>query len=450
MRVNFSKNLLILLVFFLSLGGCAVKGNLKVARSIDNPVFPASTRNIYLEPFAKNRIKQKSLYRLGSIESYYRTEFQRFFQQPGIFSISGDKQVNVRGELLSWQKKGLTTVSATVHYEFVMSNGSVLMSETVTSEGSASGLWLINPPYYNVRAGQRCFVNNLEQLKEKIISSGPAKWKAYADSDKAPAIAAAPADERERPLAQNDIISKKVKTEIKFGNFYGLIIGNADYTHLPDLKTAINDAEMIAGILKQKYQFEIKQLRNAKRSDILNALNEYRKRLSPDDNFLIYYAGHGWLDKAADEGYWLPVDAEKDVPTHWLSNSTITSFLKAIQAKHVLVIADSCYSGKLARGFKVKDRSFGYFERLATKRSRTVMASGGLEEVADMGGKGNHSVFASALMAALKKNEGIMDTTLIFEKIRRPVILNSEQTPEYSDIRRAGHEGGDFVFISGN
>jgi len=32
-------------------------------------------------------------------------------------------------------------------------------------------------------------------------------------------------------------------------------------------------------------------------------------------------------------------------------------------------------------------------------------------------------------------------------KIKRPIMLNSNQTPEYSDIRKAGHDGGDFLFV---
>jgi hypothetical protein len=27
------------------------------------------------------------------------------------------------------------------------------------------------------------------------------------------------------------------------------------------------------------------------------------------------------------------------------------------------------------------------------------------------------------------------------------VVLNADQTPQYSDIRRAGHDGGDFLFV---
>ena len=35
----------------------------------------------------------------------------------------------------------------------------------------------------------------------------------------------------------------------------------------------------------------------------------------------------------------------------------------------------------------------------------------------------------------------------LFTRIRRPVAVNSDQIPEYSDIRKAGHDGGDFLFI---
>jgi hypothetical protein len=35
----------------------------------------------------------------------------------------------------------------------------------------------------------------------------------------------------------------------------------------------------------------------------------------------------------------------------------------------------------------------------------------------------------------------------LFETIRRRVILNADQTPIYSDIRFAGHDDGDFIFV---
>jgi len=121
--------------------------------------------------------------------------------------------------------------------------------------------------------------------------------------------------------------------------------------------------------------------------------------------------------------------------------------LKAINAKHILVVADSCYSGKLSRGLHISHRNPNYFYRISRKKARSVLSSGGLEPVIDSGGSGNHSIFASALLNALMENKGIMDGTMLFLKIRRPVMLNADQTPEYSDIRKAGHQGGDFLFV---
>ena len=69
----------------------------------------------------------------------------------------------------------------------------------------------------------------------------------------------------------------------------------------------------MARILKNIYGFSVELLIDANRTDILVALNKLRWNLTNQDNLLIYYAGHGWLDKDADEGYWLPTNAEKGV-----------------------------------------------------------------------------------------------------------------------------------------
>jgi len=252
-------------------------------------------------------------------------------------------------------------------------------------------------------------------------------------------------DDKDEPTEASIALSDDL--DLDFGKYYALVIGNNEYQFMPKLKTAISDAQVIAEILHSRYGFEVEKLYNATREDILRALHQYRRKLNFQDNLLIYYAGHGWLDEVGDEGYWLPVDAEKDIETNWISNSHITTTLRAMAAKHVIVVADSCYSGKLTRGVNIKNRASDYLIRIAKKKSRTVLSSGGLEPVLDSGGKGNHSVFASAFIDALTENDDIMDGTQIFSEIRRTVMLNSHQTPEYADIRHAGHDGGDFLFV---
>ena len=115
-----------------------------------------------------------------------------------------------------------------------------------------------------------------------------------------------------------------------------------------------------------------------------------------------------------------------------------------------MVVADSCYSGTLTRAvdanIKTNQERVGWITRMVKKRSRTALVSGGLEPVLDSGG-GGHSVFARAFIDALAENKDVMEGGQMFDRIKRPVALNSKQTPRYSDIRFTGHDGGDFVFV---
>ena len=233
---------------------------------------------------------------------------------------------------------------------------------------------------------------------------------------------------------------------INFGRYYALVIGNNEYEYLPNLKTAADDARAVADILRDTYGFDVILLINATRADIVDALDDFREKLDDTTNLLIYYAGHGWLDEAAEQGFWLPVDAKPNRRSNWVANSTITGTLRALNAKHVMVVADSCYSGTLVRGIKIKENTPDYIRRMAGKRARLALTSGGLEPVADSGG-GKHSPFAAAFIDVLKANTSVIDGTQLFSQMRRPVILNSDQTPQYSDVRKAGHEGGDFLFV---
>lgn len=234
-----------------------------------------------------------------------------------------------------------------------------------------------------------------------------------------------------------------------FGHYHALVIGNEDYQHLEKLKTAVDDAEAVASLLSRDYGFTVKTLRNAERDDIIEELDRLRATLSEKDNLLIYYAGHGVFDPGADRGYWLPVDAQGETRSRWISNTTIADTLKAMRAKHVLVVADSCYSGTLTRDIGVRLKTgedpAAYQLKMARKRSRTALTSGGLEPVLDSGGSG-HSIFAKTFLAVLRENMGVLEGQSVFEKIRRPIQLNAEQQPKYSDIRFTGHEDGDFLF----
>ena len=262
-----------------------------------------------------------------------------------------------------------------------------------------------------------------------------------------PPAPAAPAAPTVLPAATADAV-----TSVAPGRFYALVIGINEYKGLPRLKTAEADAREVAEVLRERFGFEVSLLLNATRQQIVGALNRYRQELDASSNLLIYYAGHGYFDREVEKAYWLPVNASLRDNSDWISADDVTVNVKGIPARHVLIVSDSCYSGTIVRSVNpelaqpsARDR---YLRRMLEGRSRTLIASGGNEPVAD-GGERGHSVFAGALLRGLKQTERDTFTAeeLFYSYIRESVAGRSDQTPEYNPLRNSGHESGDFVFF---
>jgi hypothetical protein len=248
------------------------------------------------------------------------------------------------------------------------------------------------------------------------------------------------------------------------GTRYALLIANQDYPEgsgLAPLETPIGDAEALAALLTADYGFVTEAvtpegealplfLRNAGRIEIETALYQISRIAGAQDTVLIFYAGHGIYEQATQGAFWLPVDARAGLPFSYLPAAAITDAILRIEAGSVLVISDSCYSGALLRGEAVAEAVEGdrlrALQRLAAKRSRIVIASGGNEPVLDGGGDG-HSLFARALLTGLAEMEDeAFSARELFDRYLLPMVVGqAAQEPQYRPIDRAGHEGGDVV-----
>lgn len=261
-----------------------------------------------------------------------------------------------------------------------------------------------------------------------------------------------------RPVAAADGSRSKSANAFSTKNYYALIIGDDDFQYWPRIDNAVADARAIEQELRTHYGFKTTLLTNATRQQILSAFNDFREKLTPDDNFLVYYAGHGQLVRQIDRGYWIPVDAQTNSDTQWILNEQITDYLQILPARHILVIADSCYAGVLTRSSLEVPKSgidpdtrLDILRQLSPKRVRTVMTSGGVQPVLDTGAN-DHSIFAAALLRMLRDNDEILEGNRLFEALS-PIVtsqsakLGYKQTPTYRAIVFAGHEGGDFLFI---
>lgn len=228
---------------------------------------------------------------------------------------------------------------------------------------------------------------------------------------------------------------------------HALVIANGGYKTLPELKTARADGEEMARVLRADYGFEVRTLVDASFLDTMLALDELGRKLQAGDDLLVYYAGHGRIDEATGRGFWLPVDADPADRSTWLPNDALAKQLGSFSAGHVLVISDSCYAGTLAAsGLEAASAGKG------AGRSRTVLASGGLQPVLDTGGSDGHSIFARALLSVLKLAESATSASQVASAVTarvgwRAAQLGIPQTPVYAPIRHAGHEAGDFVFV---
>lgn len=234
------------------------------------------------------------------------------------------------------------------------------------------------------------------------------------------------------------------------GKYYALLIGIDEYQDpkITDLDNPVRDAEAFADVLKRNYVFEEENmtvLKNATRREIIDALVEVRKKVTPDDNFLLFYAGHGYYDKASDIGYWIPSDGrDKETSTaDWFRNSALVDEINAIKSKHTLLVADACFSGgifKTRRAFM--DASLAV-NKLYELPSRKAMTSGALTEVPD------ESSFLQYLLKRLESNsDKYLTSEQLFSSFYMAVINNSGGvTPRYGTIQKVGDEGGDFVFI---
>ena len=252
----------------------------------------------------------------------------------------------------------------------------------------------------------------------------------------------------------------RVVKGLDFGRYYALVIGDQNYQSLEKLKTPRADVERVARVLKEKYGFTVQVLEDADDVGILRALNDLNSVLKPNDNLLVYYAGHGYrlTSSGSVAGFWLPVNADAPpTDTFWIPNEQITGHLGRLPARRILVVADSCYAGLLSSepSFLFLDNtaqfSLDYIKFKLPKRARLLLSSGGDEPVLDNNGGGN-SLFASAFLDVLEKNTELLPSPALFSKVQARVKAAAAQSqfkevPEFKSIKGAGHEVGDFFFV---
>lgn len=213
---------------------------------------------------------------------------------------------------------------------------------------------------------------------------------------------------------------------------------------------AVHDVKRVSDILIQKYDFELIEApilnENATREKIINSLTHLAATLTVEDNLIIYFAGHGLQNLFGSHGYWVPFDGT-DLPSSYIPNSSVKDAIEAIEAKHVFLISDSCYSGT----FLTRTRSIEntiYYDKLDALKSRWVLASGGEEKVSDGFEPGKGSPFCNELLDFLDANTNKhLSIIEIINHVEHSTRKIAKQQPAGAFMHNIGHEGGQMILI---
>jgi TPR repeat protein len=239
--------------------------------------------------------------------------------------------------------------------------------------------------------------------------------------------------------------------------YHALVIGNSHYQLMSGLKTPVSDARDVADVLGSHYGFDVKLLTDVTRDQIMAAMNEYARTLTDADRLLIYYAGHGGTKIFPPErAFWLGVDADPELPSSWLSAQTVADAIWQIHARHILLVADSCFSSVITHPTSttlVRTDDEHVTAIRWNKAARMVLTSGQNEPVVDgTSADAIHSLFAELFITVLRQNSILLSGNVLAHELTSRIQdyarrTGLKQTPTYSNLQDPQHKFGDFFFV---
>ena len=263
-------------------------------------------------------------------------------------------------------------------------------------------------------------------------------------------------------LSQRGMKTIKVRTKMGkeielYKDSYALVVGNGTYTEgWNPLRGALQDVADVAAAL-EKHDFTVTLKKDLTKPEFEDAFEKFvTEGRSENNRLLFYYAGHGHTEKLAngdDLGYLVMVDAplpENNRIKHRKSvdMESLVTQAKRIQARHVLFIFDSCFSGTILNADRNQEQpgSISYSVRHPV---RQFITAGSANE-----GVPDNSVFKQAFLNLIEGSarqpeldDYITGEELGFYLKQQVPKYNKAQHPQYGKINDPSLDRGDFVFV---
>ena len=252
-------------------------------------------------------------------------------------------------------------------------------------------------------------------------------------------------DRQSNHTTENEVFSQ-ISSADQMQSVYALLIGIAKYRYIHPLSKTTNDArDLYSAFLENGYSQKNLALlldQNATKVAISKELNLLAQRAKPDDTVVIFFSGHGarMIGGFSPGEYLCPVEAEiNKVKDTCISDSELTTALRAINAGRLVVFLDACHSGGVGEpkdpDVQVKiGFSEEVYSRLATTgNGRVIIASCKANEVSWELPNMQNGLFTHYLLEGLRgkaaRNDGTVWITNLFGYVSEHVPKHKPQHP---------------------
>ena len=220
-----------------------------------------------------------------------------------------------------------------------------------------------------------------------------------------------------------------------------LVIGNGAYADIP-LRNPANDARAMSAKLRE-LGFSVVYRENLTTRQIGGALREFRSRISPGDEAVVFYAGHGLQVKGSN--YLPAVDAEisseEDVPQQSISLTHLLDTLEESKAGVKIVFLDACRNNPYARQFRSAERGLS---RVGAAPSGTLISFATKPGSVAADGTGQNGLYTEQLLRHIGA-EGVPVELMLKEVAIQVEQVSAGKQEPWSE----GNIKGNFYFKPG-
>ncbi len=206
-----------------------------------------------------------------------------------------------------------------------------------------------------------------------------------------------------RPILAPD---KEAETPIK--QLRALVVGVADYQHLPNLQFSSADASDIAETLKRK-QAIVSLILNPTAQELRSNILETAAASNADEQLWFYFSGHGALLEG--NAALIPTDGDpNDFEKTTIPASFVAETFKNSAGEQGLIVLDAGFVGERPQRHP-QNLDLSPIQPIASDKTIAVMSAARLGEPVFVDSSSKNSVFTEALLRALSDHDGLSQAT---------------------------------------